>query len=768
MHERVYAENTAMEGRKEARSNLDDAAVDGLTGLYNAQVCREKIARALSALKGGESAALLLMDIDHFKCINDTFGHTRADEALRGLAALLRANAEPEDVVGRFGGDEFLVCLRGGTGSEAAKRYTAFWNAIREKLLQREPPVTISTGVAVSAPGSQYQELLREADAALYTAKNRGRDCFVVSDRAAPDFESPVMNKPGRGRGASGLTGGKKASQWLMEPRYQTVLRSARTIAFDYDRETGLQHFSPFIGEYLAGNYDGRPLSQVMLEDDVIYPADRELSLLFLARTVEGESGEMTLRLRSASGEYRWFKMVLNPCPEAGKQVIVGTLADVDAEVRQKEVLRYRAEYDPVSGIYNKETFFSKTKALLDANPERRHFVIRFDIDRFKLVNEFYSVAEGDRVLRHVGEVISRLARPEETFGRFGSDVFCMCLFRSRTEVELLAEQLEQEINRYPMSFQFVLSVGIVEIPRYEGEPVSILCDRAALAQRTVKGNYVNRHAFYDQSMSAALSREQNITGSMRKALDEGEFQVWFQPKFDMRNGKMIGAESLVRWIRPSGEMISPGEFIPLFERNGFIMPLDEYVWETTSRDIRDWLDQGLEMIPISVNVSRLHLNDPEFCAKMIALSEKYRFPPHLLEMEITESAYTEYPQKLYGIMDQLQEHGFQFSMDDFGSGYSSLNVLKDIPVNVVKIDLNFLRESRRGPEAGRTVLEGTIKLVRSMGLPIIAEGVETAEQVQFLLNAGCTGAQGYYYARPMPEAAFLRLLREPGKIAQE
>ena len=259
--------------------------------------------------------------------------------------------------------------------------------------------------------------------------------------------------------------------------------------------------------------------------------------------------------------------------------------------------------------------------------------------------------------------------------------------------------------------------------------------------------------------MFQALNKEHYIVKNMKEALESGQFIIYLQPKYDMRDCSIIGAEALARWMHPKDGLISPGDFIPLFERNGFILQLDEYIWELACKTLREWLDKGYQPVPLSVNVSRLHLYDTDFCDKLLALINKYDLPPELLELEITESAYTENPQTLYGIMDRLQEAGFLFSMDDFGSGYSSLNILKDIPVNLVKIDLNFLQQARRGIDVGRDILKGTIQLIHNIDLPVIAEGVESAEQAQFLLNAGCVHAQGYYYAKPMPIADFESLM---------
>lgn len=542
---------------------------------------------------------------------------------------------------------------------------------------------------------------------------------------------------------------------------YETVLNITRTIAFTYDLLTGEQEVFPAIENYIAGNYDGRLLSNVMLEDHVIYPDDIEKALEFRDKIQQGGSGKLTLRLLTPAGIYRWFEMILTPCIRNKREIYAGVYIDVDEETRQREILRYRAEFDPVSGIYNKTTFFEKTQKLLAAEPEKLHFLVRFDVDRFKIINELYTISEGDRVLRFIGENIQKLLHSDETYARMGNDIFGMCLNRTKEETIALIEELKKRINTYPISFQFVLSAGIVEIDHYDGESVDILCDWAALAQQKVKGSYIQCYAFYEKRMTDDLNWEHEIIVWMQQALEEEQFQVYFQPKYNMQNNVIIGAEALVRWNHPKEGMISPAKFIPLFERNGFILKLDEYIWEQTCIIMRKWMEQGIQLVPISVNVSRLHLHNPRFCKKIPELCQKYQISPEFLQLEITESAYIDCPQMLYGIMEQLQEQGFVFSMDDFGSGYSSLNSLKDIPVNIVKIDLKFLQKARRGDDIGYKILRGTIRMILDMGLNLIVEGVETRDQVDFLLSAGCVYAQGYYYAKPMPKNEFEKILIE-------
>lgn len=547
---------------------------------------------------------------------------------------------------------------------------------------------------------------------------------------------------------------------WLQDKRQQTVLKTMRTIAYEYNPVTKEQMVSPFINQYIAGNYDGRLLSHVMIEDNVIHPDDLKKSLAFREKAKAGTANAITVRLRTPQGDYRWFKMKLSSYRDEDAALrYIGTITDIDNEIRQQEAFRYRAEYDLTTGIYNKVTFYTITGNWLGSEPDISRCLISFDIDRFKIINNTYSLSEGDKVLFYIAKLLKNMTFSGETYARNNSDIFYVCLSRPKKEAAEFILELERQLNQYPLDFQFTLSAGIVHIPHYNGEPLNILCDWASMAQHTVKGSYIHSYAFYEEAMKDALNKEHYITKNMAHALKNHEFQMYLQPKYDMRTHTIIGAEALSRWHHPIDGIISPGDFIPLFERNGFILQMDEYIWDMACQTLRRWLDEGKTPITISVNVSRVHLHDPELCNKLISLAKKYNLPPHSLELEITESAYIDNPNALYGIMDKLQEAGFLFSMDDFGSGYSSLNALKDIPVDVVKIDLNFLQKARRGLQVGRDILKGVIKMIQGIQLPVIAEGVETKEQADFLLNMGCVHAQGYYYAKPMTVPDFEQLL---------
>jgi EAL domain-containing protein (putative c-di-GMP-specific phosphodiesterase class I) len=287
------------------------------------------------------------------------------------------------------------------------------------------------------------------------------------------------------------------------------------------------------------------------------------------------------------------------------------------------------------------------------------------------------------------------------------------------------------------------------------------MLDRASMAERSVKGSYVRNVAYYDDSMSLRLQEEQRLLSDMEQGIQNGEFQVYYQPKCRLDTGKVVGAEALVRWNHPQRGLLMPGTFVPIFEKNGFIMKLDEYIWEQVCIFLKKCREADPDCLPhISVNLSRVDLYNPQLCDTLESLCQKYGVPNEQMEVEITESAYVDNAHLLLDLAEKFHERGFNVQMDDFGSGYSSLNMLNEIPVDVLKLDMRFLyRFSREGRST--SILSSIVNMTRNLRISVIAEGVETEEQARFLAGIGCKQAQGYYYHKPLTEEDFLALLRQ-------
>lgn len=425
-------------------------------------------------------------------------------------------------------------------------------------------------------------------------------------------------------------------------------------------------------------------------------------------------------------------------------------------------------QIDRLTGVYKKEYFYQEVRKLIDNNPGIRFAILEMDINRLTMINELMGIAEGDKLLAYIGSVLSEIFSQEKnsSYARVHADLFVVCCPYNEKRIFQYIELIEEAIKEYHIVFEILMSFGIY-ICEETDLNISIMCDRANMALKAVKGNYMRHYAYYDSLMHDRMLREQEIAQTMGRALKDREFVVFFQPKHSLDDERIIGAEALVRWKNPKKGMISPGEFIPVFEENAFIMKLDAYVWEETCRFIHKMLEDGKEVPPISVNVSRVNMYNQDLCKTFVHLIKRYNVPPELLELELTESAYTENPQLMLQIMQQLQKEGFHIAMDDFGSGYSSLNMLKDVPVDVLKIDLKFLA-CNDNPEKGTSIMAAIVRMAKWLGIPAIVEGVETKEQISFLKSIGCTMAQGYYYARPMPEEDFITYISSYSKTVNE
>lgn len=427
------------------------------------------------------------------------------------------------------------------------------------------------------------------------------------------------------------------------------------------------------------------------------------------------------------------------------------------------EQMRIAAEHDSLTGLYNRSKFYAVTRELIDGHPDVRFAVVRMDIDRFHLFNSFFGEAEGDRLLKYVANRIQEQMelRPYATYGRIESDVFCVCVPYREERVSQMVEQTLKALNSYTASYYIEPSFGVypVDEPML---PVETMYARASEASRKCKGQYQTYLAYYDKSMTENAFREQEVMNAAPTALEKEQFVVYLQPKYNLKTGQPDGAEALARWNHPERGMISPGVFIPVFERNGFVGKLDYYMWEHVCCLLRKWMDEGLNPAPISVNISRTNMYNPKLVDSLVELVERYGIPPALLNLELTESAYMDNPDLMKKTVEALREKGFVIMMDDFGSGYSSLNTLKDILVDILKVDMKFLPTGENNGRSER-ILASVIRMAGWLNLPVIVEGVETEDQKNFLLSIGCGYVQGYYYARPMPEAEYEALLRKSG-----
>ena len=425
--------------------------------------------------------------------------------------------------------------------------------------------------------------------------------------------------------------------------------------------------------------------------------------------------------------------------------------------VRMLEEAAWITDHDDLTGLYTRKAFLREMRDMIDAQPEKEYLLAVWDIENFKSFNELFGAELGDRMLVTAAHCMRGLFVDGGVYGRLGNDNFAFCIHEGEADVERVMGSITGDIKlllaQSNIDFTPSLATGVYLIDDNDVE-TSVMLDRAIMARNTAKGDYDHHIAHYNSELTERMLEQQDILNNMEHALENGEFHVQLQPVYDIATGKPASAEALVRWHRPGQGIVSPGLFVPLFEENGFISKMDHNIWEQVCQILASRRDRGLPEIPISVNLSRRSIFSSSVFDEIVALVEKYDIKPHLFRIEVTESSYTETIDLVIAMVKRLQDYGFTVLMDDFGSGYSSFNAFSDIPVNILKADMVFMQNLEANPRVA-SIFTSIVSMAHSLGVPVIAEGVETEEQYEFLRSVGCDYAQGYYCARPMDPDAF-------------
>ncbi|MCR5474833.1 MAG: GGDEF domain-containing phosphodiesterase [Lachnospiraceae bacterium] len=445
--------------------------------------------------------------------------------------------------------------------------------------------------------------------------------------------------------------------------------------------------------------------------------------------------------------------------------LLMGIIASFVAryiEVEQKKVFDL-AYVDELTRAPNENAFKEKATELLLDNPEVPYMLVCFDVMNFRYINEGYGHLKADMLLRDIAVAIRESYAYNETFGRLSADRFvglCVDDDRSVERKEFVSEKIARTTEEIGMKYPIKFKTGIYYI-RDKKEPISDMIDKANLARKSVRSDSRNLEAEYHEQLMEETRKQERVESRMHEALENGEFHPYLQPKWDMAADTIYGAEALVRWVDKAGNVIPPGDFIPVFERNGFIEYVDFYMLEAICKYIREMIDEGREVYPVSINQSRYLLYDPNYIMKVQEIMLKYKVPKGLIELEITETVFFNEKERMLDVMRNLKEFNMNLSIDDFGSGYSSLNLLRDIPFDVLKIDRGFLDESAQS-ESGKWILRKIVEMAEGLNLKVICEGVETHEQVEMLLDIGCIYAQGFLYSRPIPIEEFMEKYNTP------
>jgi len=424
--------------------------------------------------------------------------------------------------------------------------------------------------------------------------------------------------------------------------------------------------------------------------------------------------------------------------------------------VEEKKIIEENS-IDLLTKLPSRDGFYLKMISQIQSGGEETQTVGVFDVDNFKLFNDIYGPGNGDRLLAIWGKRLRDVDDGGCALGHITADRFAFCAPKWKIMPQKFVDMMIDAAKAAFPDFLFVGRLGLYEVPKGDIEAASIL-DKALLAGRSLKGDYSRHFCYYDKTMREKLVKEQALISRFEKSIKEKRFFPYYQIQVDLLSGKIIGAEALARMKDEEGNIVSPSEFIPLFEANGLIATLDALMLESICQDMVAWKKSYLAIPPMSINLSRKELYNSSFPADIKKVINSYNLDTRLFRFEITESAYMENTEQLLFAIAALKKEGFVIEMDDFGSGYSSLNSLREMPVDILKLDLLFLRSATDSPK-GKIILSDTIRLAADLHLPLIAEGVETEEQATFLKNLGCRYVQGYLYSHPEPEDEFRKRL---------
>jgi diguanylate cyclase (GGDEF)-like protein len=410
-----------------------------------------------------------------------------------------------------------------------------------------------------------------------------------------------------------------------------------------------------------------------------------------------------------------------------------------------------------MTGLYNRRAFEYKAGEEMLDNPDLQFALIMLDFANFKSINEFCGRKAGDELLRCTADALRKEVREHVVLSHFRADIFAILTpFTEREELVEIAMRIDKEIVQLEIPYKVLPAFGICVAEHYTTS-INVMCDYATMALNSIKGKFYDKYAFFDDNMRNSMLLHKMIENDIVSALKEKQLCPYIQPKVDMVTGEIIGGEALVRWIHPRYGLVPPNQFIPLVEKNGLIIDVDNCVWKQVFAFLGKRIAEGKKVVPISINISRMHVFDKAFRTRLLTLAAEYQVPPWYVLMELTESGFLENSEDMYEHMEFFRNQGFALSMDDFGTGYSTMTMLKNRPVDEIKIDKGFIDDISNAKS--RSIVKHTIEMLQDLDVDIIVEGVETKEQQDFLLECGCRNAQGFFYYKPMPMTEFETLL---------
>ena len=800
----------------------DENKRDPLTKLYKMSYTKELISEYLEEQSNSDKpdfAGLLVLDIDNFAILKERMGKAFGDEILKNIASDLDDIFYTSDVLGRVGGDEFIILMKNIKDVEHIDmKIREIQKVINRTYVGENVSFgsTVGIGAAVyPSDGEDFETLYDKADKALFHAKSVGKNCYgfytpskesiyctypieekraklamdeansassAVANDSIIELAFKLIDQSKDTDSAINLLIRQVAKQMNLggicirsrlgkELRTITLYQCTTTPDMEFDNTDmtfSIAQWSDMLDEYRTNNnliaYDN--------VQDIENKLIRQVALAMGARAYVGcaffDKGEFAGNIDFVDFDNTrvWTQDDLVNV-RAVANVVSSYLLKMKAYEDASDTVERLTGYDRVTGLLMYEKFLTLAGEYIEGAPHGKYAMIYMDFSNFKYVNETYGYETGDRILRSLAEE----AASYKEYYIFGSRVFSdnIVIFAKMGDLEednilrvfeRISKRFTDKVQIDYIDSKLLLDIGICSF-EICGKPIPLknIISNANMARKRTKMPNSPRCIIYDDSMGDELKAEVAYASDMENAFRNHEFVVYMQPKVSLKSNNIEGAEALVRWKKQDGTLIFPNDFIPVFEKNKSITLLDYYVYDEVCKYLRKRLDAGKPIVRVSVNVSRVHLfSIDELVSYVKSLIQKYQIDPKYLEFELTETVFTEKVEDTVLLMKKLKELGVMLSMDDFGSGYSSLNVLTKLPLDVLKLDKEFLDDFENDPEE-KIIIPSVIDMAKKLKLSVVCEGVETNEQVAFLRDVGCDYAQGYFYSRPIPQEQFDELL---------
>ena len=770
---------------------------DQLTGLYNKQTVEQLISEKLTEGVSSEDTYIVLTDVDDFKVMNDTMGHLFGDGVLCTFANYM-VELFPEGIIGRSGGDEFIAYLEGVETEDIQTRIARI-----NRRLSRihagdndELKISVSFGFVKCEPGTEneLEDLKAKADVALCYLKQNSKGAAILYDASMKVRHTHKETREELPAGRETALHTEGDIMLFAHELFDNLKDIRGALRLLSDVITRFYHFQDilFVHKRRSGNYEimfhwgenntdqfyrhplsphGEPDWEYLLykDDETEYVVLKEEE--FVGENVNKAKSMVSFRIQGETAEgycvlvdrleKRDWQAEMPMLLKLGDFIVKRYFLQLEKQ-RKEEEAEYKSKYDRLTGAMNLTYFTAACEQYVNAHSKQEFALIYTDFTNFKFFNETYGYNEGNKMLKEYAGFLKD--SPAVFQCRITADSF-VSLYAVENVEDLRqhfirrGEQFCETEHRFYSKCRLGIAGGIAILDR-SLDSISLNIDNANMARKSVKKDTTVQVAIYTAGLQEEQQKQMEIVSHMTEALENREFRVFLQPKMDMFTDKVIGAEALVRWFKQDGTMVSPGEFIPIFEENGFVTHLDFEMMRQVLDMQQKRLKEGKPIVKISVNFSRKHQENQGYLERLDELMAQYDVPAKSLEIEITESVFMQDLAPLIESICQLKKRGFSVSIDDFGAGYSSLNVLSKVKADIVKLDRQFLLDVEMEKDNFTSeFLHLLINMIKKLGFRVLAEGVETEEQVALLKNAGCRFAQGFYYARPMPIDEFLDFL---------